>query len=67
MLQNAQNQLLEDMISERNDKRKDEETNPKPAQPKAKTTTGWTQDSARWTGIQEGEVLCRPNTNLTRN
>jgi hypothetical protein len=47
MLQEAQNQEIEDIMTGRGDKRRDEGVNPKPAQPKARTS--WTQQDARWT------------------
>ena len=48
MLQNSQNQLLEYIMTGRGDKRREEGANPKPAQPKAKTST-WKQQDTRWT------------------
>ena len=48
MLQSAQNQSIDDIMTGRGDKRREENANPKPAQPKAKTT-GWTQEGTRWT------------------
>jgi type IV secretory pathway VirB10-like protein len=48
MLQEAQNTGIEDVMTGRGDKRRDEGVNPKPAQPKARTAS-WTQDGARWT------------------
>ena len=48
MLQEAQNQEIEDVMTGRGDKRRDEGANPKPAQPKAKTAA-WTQSGTRWT------------------
>ena len=48
MLQEAQNQEIEDIMTGRGDKRRDEGANPKPAQPKAKTAA-WTQQNSRWT------------------
>jgi hypothetical protein len=48
MLQEAQNTGIEDIMTGRGDKRRDEGANPKPAQPKAKTAA-WTQQNSRWT------------------
>ena len=48
MLHAAQNQEIEDIMTGRGDKRRDEGANPKPAQPKAKTAA-WTQHGTRWT------------------
>ena len=48
MLHAAQNQEIEDIMTGRGDKRRDEGANPKPAQPKARTA-GWTQYGTRWT------------------
>jgi hypothetical protein len=48
MLQEAQNPGIEDVMTGRGDKRRDEGANPKPAQPKARTAT-WTQQDTKWT------------------
>ena len=48
MLAEAQNQEIEDMMTGRGDKRREEGANPKPAQPKARTST-WKQQDTRWT------------------
>ena len=48
MLAEAQNQEIEDMMTGRGDKRREEGANPKPAQPKARTAS-WTQQNSRWT------------------
>jgi hypothetical protein len=42
MLQEVQNKLLDEITRGKHDKRREENANPNPAQPKAKTTTGWT-------------------------
>ena len=47
MLAESQNQGIEDIMTGRGDKRREEGANPKPAQPKARTS--WTQQDTRWT------------------